>query len=122
MKTTRTSKTKVVENILGDRLRMTPTRLLQIDLSGGAVDLWYAKAEDIREAYRTGETGILIHRAASFRTGRMSRTLQVSFYSPKTPYAYGRIGCCLFEPAVFRQILRWFGCRKSRALAAKAGA
>jgi hypothetical protein len=114
--------TQTIRSSDGSRLRLSATRLLQIDHS--TTDPWYVAAADFRAAYREASRrtdpvrtiGIPIR-----KSGAAKFTLIVNFSLPSAVYAgCGRIGCSYFTSKVFNLIARKFKARKVRA--AKAGA
>jgi hypothetical protein len=116
-KSSKTSKTSTVRTYDGYRLRLTPTRLIQIDHT--SINPWYATKEAIQRAAKNGFDVILIREVGT------NQTMVTNFGQPRYVYTggdvLGRIGCCLFTVPTFKKILRYFGVRKTKALAAKAG-
>lgn len=113
---------KTIRTTNGERLRLTKTRLVQVD-HPGADNPWYAKYPDIRRAYRHQHKKIKI-----YEVGGEGYSIITDFNRPHTVAGeMARIGCCWFDEATFNHIIRGaFGrkliTKKDLAMAAKAGA
>lgn len=99
-----TKGTKIIKTICGDRLRLSPTRLVQID-HPHTIDPWYIDASEVKRAAKVDplDRYVTIHtrRGSSFRTkiGLLGCT----------------IGCCEFTPETFAAILKMFKIKTSKA-------
>ena len=119
----KTTKTKIIRNTLNDRLRLSKTRLLQID-HPYTVEAWYVTAGDLDRAYWQAQTSpsresrVFIHAVGSPRIMHVSLVLS-SGYRKLVGY-WARIGCASFDEETFASILHFLNIRKIRA--AKAGA
>lgn len=101
------STTSTIRTTSGKRLRLTPTRLIQIDHSSD--NPWYVTKEDLKKAYCTNDSGIRIYEV------RLGGNVRVHF----SALDY-EIGCCEFFGETFRRIVRYYGLRKSRSTKARA--
>lgn len=112
MKTTKSkTQTSVIRATDGSRLRLTPTRLIQIDHDSARP--WYAKKQDLLAAFNSPANSWKVIRI--YEVGS-SLSIMVSFWNEGQT-----IGCSEFDAKTLRQIRRYYGARKTRALAAKAG-
>lgn len=95
------------------RLRLSRTRLVQIDHPRSLL-AWYATAASLRKAYQCAynNEGITLYRSDSSRLfPRFVKGLL--FRIPGYGGFAGEIGCCVFSPKVFKQIMRTVGARKT---------
>lgn len=101
---TKSTKTSVIRTKYGERLRLTPTRLVQIDHASN--NPWYVTKEDLKTAYQSGSYAVRIFEV------RLGGSVRVPFSTLRHS-----IGCSGFDEKTFRQILRYFGIRKSSSKA-----
>jgi hypothetical protein len=105
---------RIIRNTYGERLLLTPERLTQIDSQTNT--RYFATGKDICSAHRYHRTDIQIYP----KRGGKSTGLSVRFTS-SSPFNWYQIGCCSFDEATWKLILKTVRARKPLARAAKAG-